>query len=327
MRKFAILLIFTLLCSWSLLSEKEPTDALVKSKKIKLSEFSDPVPVWTNDRIRLPFRFAGNLILVQVKADSVVGDFILDTGAPHLVLNKTYFRNYPMYGEVMAAGITGSAGTGSQTRVGKLDFGGLHFDNVDADVVSLGHLESQRGTKILGLIGLNLLKKLELTIDFNEGTLEFVRINRQGEPIDRPMALADSSAMELRMTGNFRLIYLNGSIGGKMLRFCLDTGAEANVLHSELNNKVMQQVKLLRAASVSGSGAKKSEALIGRLNLLTMSCGDYPALTTSVMNISALREIYEESIDGILGMDFLYRHGKMQINMNKGKVFLWKRVE
>lgn len=327
MRKFAILLIFTLLCSWSLLSENEPTDAVVKSKKIKLSEFSDPVPVWTNDRIRLPFRFAGNLILVQVKVDSLVGDFILDTGAPHLVLNKTYFRNYPMYGEVMAAGITGSAGTGSQTRVGKLDFGGLHFDNVDADVVSLGHLESQRGTKILGLIGLNLLKKLELTIDFNEGTLEFVRINRQGEPIDRPMTLTDSSAMELRMTGNYRLIYLNGSIGGKMLRFCLDTGAETNVLHSELNNKVMQQVKLLRAASVSGSGAKQSEALIGRLNMLHMSCGDYPALSTSVMNISALREIYEESIDGILGMDFLYRHGKMQINMNKGKVFLWKRVE
>lgn len=327
MRKFAILLIFTLLCSWSLLSEEEPTNAVVKSKKIKLSEFSDPVPVWINDRIRLPFRFAGNLILVQVKADSVIGDFILDTGAPHLVLNKTYFRNYPMYGEVMAAGITGSAGTGSQTRVGKLDFGGLQFDNVDADVVSLGHLESQRGTKILGLIGLNLLKKLELTIDFNEGTLEFVRINRQGDPIDRPMTLTDSSAMELRMTGNYRLIYLNGSIGGKMLRFCLDTGAETNVLHSELNNKVMQQVKLLRAASVSGSGAKQSEALIGRLNLLTMSCGDYPALTTSVMNISALREIYEESIDGILGMDFLYRHGKMQINMNKGKVFLWKRVE
>lgn len=327
MRKLAILLIFTLLCSWNLLSEEEPEPAVAKLKRIKLSEFSDPLPVWETDRVRLPFRFAGNLILVQVKTDSLVGDFILDTGAPHLVLNKTYFRNYPMYGEIMAAGITGSAGTGSQTRIGKLDFGGLHFDNVDADVVSLGHLEAQRGTKILGLIGLNLLKKLELTIDFNEGTLEFARINRQGDAVDRLMQKPDSSAMELRMTGNFRLIYLKGSIGGKLLQFCLDTGAETNVLHSELNNKVMQQVKLLRTANVSGSGAKKSEALIGRLNMLNMSCGDYPSLTTSVMNISALREIYEESIDGILGMDFLYRHGKMQINMNKGKVYLWKRAD
>jgi predicted aspartyl protease len=327
MRKLAILLIFTVLCSWNLLSEEEPADGIVKSKRIKFSEFSDPVPIWEKDRVRMPFRFAGNLILIQVKVDTLVGDFILDTGAPHLVLNRTYFRNYPMYGEVMAAGITGSAGTGSQTRVEKLDFGGLHFENVDADVVSLGHLESQRGTKILGLIGLNLLKKLELTIDFSEGSLEFVRINRQGEPIFNQVPQADSSAMELRMNGSFRLIFLNGTIGGKLLRFCLDTGAETNVLHSELSNKVMQQVKLLRTASVSGSGAKQSEALIGRLNMLSLSCGDYPSLSTSIMNISGLQEIYQESIDGILGMDFLYRHRKMQINMMKRKVFLWKREE
>ncbi len=327
MQKLAILLIFTMLCSWNLLSEEEPADGIAKSKRIKFSEFSDPVPVWEKDRVRMPFRFAGNLILIQVRVDTLVGDFILDTGAPHLVLNRTYFRNYPMYGEVMAAGITGTAGTGSQTRVGKLDFGGLQFDNVDADVVSLGHLESQRGTKILGLIGLNLLKKLELTIDFTEGYLEFARINRQGDPIDNPMPKADSEAMELRMTGSFRLIFLNGTIGGKMLRFCLDTGAETNVMHSELSNKVMQQVKLLRTASVSGSGAKPSEALIGRLNMLSMSCGDYPSLSTSIINISGLQEIYQESIDGILGMDFLYRHGKMQINLTKRKVFLWKREE
>ena len=112
-----------------------------------------------------------------------------------------------------------------------------------------------------------------------------------------------------------------------MLRFCLDTGAETNVLHSELSNKVMQQVKLLRTASVSGSGSKQSEALIGRLNMLNLSCGDYPSLSTSIMNISGLQEIYQESIDGILGMDFLYRHRKMQINMMKRKVFLWKREE
>src|SRR5688572_18242942 len=40
------------------------------------------------------FSRVGNLILVQGRADTTTGNFILDTGCPHLVLNLTYFRHY-----------------------------------------------------------------------------------------------------------------------------------------------------------------------------------------------------------------------------------------
>src|SRR5688572_13618679 len=43
----------------------------------------------------IPFSRAGNLILIRARADSTVGSFVLDTGSPHLVLNVTYFRDYP----------------------------------------------------------------------------------------------------------------------------------------------------------------------------------------------------------------------------------------
>src|SRR5687768_6057845 len=45
----------------------------------------------------LPFSRAGNLILVQAKADTTEGSFDLDTGCPHLVLCLTYFRDYPVH--------------------------------------------------------------------------------------------------------------------------------------------------------------------------------------------------------------------------------------
>jgi hypothetical protein len=41
MRKLAILLIFTVLCSWNLLSEEEPAAGIVKFKRMKLSECFD----------------------------------------------------------------------------------------------------------------------------------------------------------------------------------------------------------------------------------------------------------------------------------------------
>src|SRR5678809_194712 len=42
----------------------------------------------------IPFNRVGNLIVLKAKADTTEGNFILDTGAPGLVLNLTYFRNY-----------------------------------------------------------------------------------------------------------------------------------------------------------------------------------------------------------------------------------------
>src|ERR1700721_1272253 len=43
----------------------------------------------------IPFIRAGNLILIPAKVDTTQGLFVLDTGCPTLVLNITYFRDYP----------------------------------------------------------------------------------------------------------------------------------------------------------------------------------------------------------------------------------------
>src|SRR5574343_801004 len=44
------------------------------------------------DTLKLPLKRAGNLLLVEADVDGQRGNFILDTGAPGLVLNTTYFR-------------------------------------------------------------------------------------------------------------------------------------------------------------------------------------------------------------------------------------------
>ncbi|HYH13741.1 MAG TPA: hypothetical protein VD794_00880, partial [Flavisolibacter sp.] len=52
---------------------------------------SDPVIRSDTASCVIPFTRVGNLILVKAHIDSIVGNFILDTGAPHLILNITYF--------------------------------------------------------------------------------------------------------------------------------------------------------------------------------------------------------------------------------------------
>ena len=41
---------------------------------------------------RIPFRMEGNLLLIKAKINGQTGEFILDTGAPDLIVNKAHFK-------------------------------------------------------------------------------------------------------------------------------------------------------------------------------------------------------------------------------------------
>src|SRR5437016_1305725 len=81
-------------------------------------------PIISSDSINCisPFTRMGNLILIRAKADTATGFFVLDTGAPGLVLNITYFRHYPASAPTDGGGITGST-TASRTLVDSFRLG------------------------------------------------------------------------------------------------------------------------------------------------------------------------------------------------------------
>ena len=99
----------------------------------------------------IPFSKVGNLIIVKAVVDSIEGNFILDTGAPYLILNVVYFRDYPVtvLSDHEPTGMTGGATLVNRTNVKAFSFGELKYDFTDADLVDLGHTENRKGIKIL----------------------------------------------------------------------------------------------------------------------------------------------------------------------------------
>src|SRR6476469_529605 len=62
--------------------------------------------------LTIPIKRSQNLILLEGEIDGQQGNFILDTGAPYLVLNQTYFRDYIHEKQTEeASGINGDAET------------------------------------------------------------------------------------------------------------------------------------------------------------------------------------------------------------------------
>jgi predicted aspartyl protease len=295
---------------------------ILKKKFPHVSAYPDPKPKGEELILTLPIKRSGNLLLLEVKADSLLGNFILDTGAPHLVLNKTYFRNYPTFGSVYASGITGSASPGAEIRLGKLDFGGLYFEDVDADMISLSHLEEKKGVKILGLLGLNLFKNLEMLIDIQQSTITLYRLNREGQTLMLDKTHSSKPKQIIKIEDQAGVLVILGNLNSKRLRMYIDTGAESCVLNSGAPKKALEKVEITGSKRLIGSGGKPIEVLSGKLRELAFNDFKLKALPVTIANLNGLSASYGTRIDGMLGYDFL-ACGRMSINLYNKELIIW----
>lgn len=254
-------------------------------------------------------------MLVEVIVDGEAGNLVFDTGANGLVFNSTYFRNRLKSGGSASMGTTGSVGTVEQVTIGTIEFAGLTYKNVRADLTNLGHIENRKGVKILGLFGFNLIRDFEVLIDTKENQLKLYRIDKSGNRTNKatPLLKADYT-QKFSMQSN--ILFLEGRIGGKTMTFCFDTGAESNVISSYCPKNILKSITITRRSGLHGVGSTRSEVLFGRMNDFSMGEISFNGMETIISNLDALGEAYGTKIDGMLGYSFL-EQGVVCINFAK----------
>lgn len=272
--------------------------------------FSDDV-----ETITIPLKRAGNLILLEAIVDSIRGNLILDTGSKGMVLNSIYFRQHKRSGNMMAGGITGSAGSSGRTTIPKLQISEVTFSGVHADISDLGHIEKARNTKILGLFGLNLLSEFEVVLDLKNSVMELHRLNYYGNRVNnlQPQLGSDIN-ITVRTTQDIMIV--DAIINKRKLSFCLDTGAETNVLSSQLPNKVLETVSVFRRTTLRGVGSQSIEVVYGVMNDFSLEGKQFPGMNTIITNLTTMSESYNMRIDGMLGCDF-FEKGIFSFNLRK----------
>jgi len=284
-------------------------------------------PVVTCDSVVvIPFVRAGNLILLPAAIDSVKGNFILDTGAPGLVLNLTYFRNYrtTTHENESQAGLNSIQTSRVTTLIHKLQLDCISYQNIDADLVNLGHLENAKSVKILGLLGLELFKRFEMIIDYENNVLYLYNIPKKKKSRFRSELLKDTSSyqtLDINIVEN--KIITRMWVGGKRLRFIIDSGAEGNLLDSRLPNSIFDNVQVNRRVKLLGTGNEKVDALAGNLDNLRAGNMKIDNLPVMVTNLEKSCLSYINCTDGILGFDFLSLH-KIGFNFVEQKMYIWK---
>ncbi|MFI5134938.1 MAG: aspartyl protease family protein [Chitinophagales bacterium] len=282
-----------------------------------------PDPKGNFSTLVIPIKRVQNLLLIEARINNMEGNFILDTGAPHLVLNKTYFRQGKLSDGTSAAGITGGGNQVYHVQVDSLIIENLFYTALDADVVNLGHLEDAKGVKILGLLGANLFSQMEMEIDLQHSILRLSKTDGNGQ-LASSVFTGDPKQPDLAIPFELdnNIIFVNTMVAGKKLRFCFDSGAETNVLSNGVGNKVLGQFSLMSRAALGGTSNQRLDVLSGQLTEMMIGNHSFKKMPVILADLSGLREVYNTDIDGILGYDFM-SNGSVIINFKKKELTMY----
>ena len=275
----------------------------------------DPDPYGDFKTLTVPIKRAGNLIIVEAQIDTLEGNFVLDTGAPYLVLNETYFRYLPKISEKESGGINGHS-TSFTTVVHNFSLGfDLHYDKITADVTNLSSIENSRKIKILGLLGTRMFSKLAITVDLFQNVLYIHKVDKSGEILADELPYKEPSLkVPFKLMND--VIFLKGSASEKSIWFAFDSGAESNLLDYHVSNKILKSMHVINKSKLCGVGQSTYEVLYARFDKLTIGNYDFPNNRIVITNLEALGRVYDYSVDGILGYDF-YSRGIFTINFVK----------
>lgn len=301
---FILLLLLPAFCSFAV-SGPLPKIS-INTISFPSAHLEDPEPSGEFNTLVIPIKRAGNLIIIQAQVDTTQGNFVLDTGAPYLVLNQTYFRDLPKYNDQESGGINGDVAGSFQTVVKGLEIAELSFNRLQADVTDLSGIENSHHIKILGLLGTKLFSKFAITVDLFRNVLYIHKLDKNGDiPVQE--VVYNNPILKVPFLNADNTLFLKVEINDIPLWFAFDTGAETNLIDFRQAKKLTDGLQIINRAKLTGVGGSSYEVLYARFDKLVVGQRVFTNNRVLVTSLEKMGKAYGHSVDGILGYDFFVR--------------------
>ncbi|WP_198664761.1 pepsin/retropepsin-like aspartic protease family protein [Lewinella sp. IMCC34191] len=257
------------------------------------------------------FTFDRNLIFFEAMVDGAPGKFILDTGAPTLVMNTrgqaAAGSNYTGYG-------SGGEVALSDHRVAQFEMVGRTIENYWAIGLDLRNMERRVGQRIDGMVGYELLNDGELRIDYANRSFRLLPSERSpthGQATPR-------AVLRFSLVDHLPIVRIR--IEGKRYNFAIDTGAGSNLVDESVARELALE-PTGGAMNIQGLDGRAVEASIFSLPTPEEFDGGERDISLVAMDLSHLRENGRE-LAGILGSAFLSQY-TVGIDYRRRRIYIW----
>ena len=265
--------------------------------------------------VQVPFELTGGLMFIKVKVNGKTADFILDSGAPSLVLSTRL--GAAVIDTLEGEGVGGTFAL-HRVVVPELEFGDLKQRQVPALSLDLSHLEKQTKRRIDGLIGYSTLSNFEMLLDYKTKTLTLFLPDATAYH----HSIKPTSEMAFELQAHLPVV--NAQIGNQTMRLGLDTGAEANLLdlasQTRLRTSDYQNGDKI---PISGANQGQVTAQTAKVKTTKVNGHSYTDMAYVFSDISNFNKGYGLSIDGLLGYPFLSAR-KISVNYPERKIYFWE---
>ena len=247
------------------------------------------------ERIVLDVRIIDGLIITEASVDGTPGNFIVDSGAPGLVLNTS-----SRTGGIEKCASVNELFACSEVKVDEFKWNHIRRIGINALLVDLSEIESAIGFKITGLIGFDIFKKEKLFINFSRQKIVFL----PKKPSNAETNFKEFANFISPFTIEGSIPVIEYWLNGRKIRLGIDSGAKSNVLDSSVASAQTPDMIMAREPiDIVGVNAS-----VTRSELITLYNEDAlnPFVTTNNFVISDLSHVRDcgYDLDGLVGPDF-----------------------
>ena len=259
------------------------------------------------------FDLSAGMIIVSASINNQSGNFILDTGAPGIVLNTR---------QQTAEARNNATGMGGELKVGTCDvlefeWGIIRQENIQAYTLDISHLEKACGRPLMGLIGYDVLQQHEILFDFPNKKVKVFPAADPGLQQNKNKA----TAIPFYRCGHIPVIKVR--VGERRLLLGLDSGAGVNVLDANLLEKMDESLLSdLSTEEVTGLDNQPASLHAATLHGSSVKKWELPPMRFVFTDLSLLREKFDASFDGLLGFPF-FQNQTISVNYRENKIYIW----
>lgn len=308
MKKINILWITLVLLNLSTLSQAQVNETAF----FTVDNFTSSKAELPGDLVYIPFELNDGKVYVNAKLNGVQGKYILDTGAPGIVINSDRKEKTAEKGK----GVTGDFSF-AETTVEQFEWAGMRIENSRALVLDISHLEEGKESNLAGLIGYDILKKAEVLFDYpNRRIIMYKDRKSSWHKGSKPQSVIDFEMLD-------HLPVIKSKIGKKTVHLGIDCGAQSNILDTEVMKKVSASL-VTKSKKERLVGLNKTERKGVAVWLESTSVGkeEVGEMKYVLSDFKGFETENGTELNGLLGFPF-FEQAVFSINYKKRKIYIW----
>jgi len=271
----------------------------------------------------VPFTVAENIIVVEAQINGVAGNYLVDTGAQVVVLNRPHFESADVDTVVMNHGSpSGANGAVSDVKGAinlKLSWGDIEIDGLYGMVMDLTHLETSVGVPIVGLIGYNVLERFQVQFDYAARELTLYNLGEDSRPLVQSDLGSTAKVTKFEMVAHIPVFPV--VIAGYELRMGLDSGAGGAMLFTRWRDKLEGKYEFIERTEMNGADKNVQMGDVVRIDNMRVNDIDYADMTFRFNDIAS-HNGNTMPMDGLLGYEFL-KTRPTAINFRTRELLIW----